>query len=111
MWCHCLGAVPTSVRTCAPPTQAATLAGRHAWLEGVREGVRSVSLSVNGPSLSEPRGRFTTGRVQIVVYRDRDELRKELERRGWSQGELARRCGVTRACISQILLGRTPGRA
>src|SRR2546426_6945690 len=38
------------------------------------------------------RGTFTQGSVQIVVYRDRNELRKELDRRGWSQGELARHC-------------------
>ena len=45
----------------------------------------------------------------MLLAANRDELQKELNQRGWSQSELARRCSVTRACISQILLGHTPG--
>ena len=33
---------------------------------------------------------------------------EEIERRGWSQGELARRSGISRPLISQVLAGDVP---
>jgi len=50
----------------------------------------------------------STARVNYKVSMDK-KLQHWLVDKGWSKAELARQLGVTRAHISAIALGRTPG--